>query len=487
MADSSEFKGIRAVLWPIHKEELKKFLPMALMMFSILFNYSLLRINKDSLVVTAAGAEVISALKLWAVLPSAMIFMVVYAKLANILSKPKLFYSIALFFLVFFGVFGFILYPLGDSLYINVASWIEAAPSFKWIFMMISIWPRSLFYIMSELWGSVMLSLMFWQFANQITPVLQAKRFYAMFGFVGNTGLILSGGISKWVKNMNPVTANYVVIVAIIAFGALAMFLYSWMQKNVLTDPKCYNPEEIQTKKKKAKLSLGESFKYIFTSKYIMFIALLVICYGISINLVEGVWKDQLKQLCPDEGSYRSFMGGLQIWTAVGTILFMIVGTNIVRIFGWFTGAMATPLMVLVTGALFFLLITYRDSSEAMVIGMGFSSALELIAYMGLLQNVLAKATKYSLFDSTKEMSYIPLDEELKMKGKAAVDVVGGRLGKSGGAAVQALLLMIPGTTLTSLVPVMSVVFVVIVLVWIFAVVGLNKEFSAKTNNIANK
>ena len=84
MADSSEFKGIRAILWPIHKEELKKFLPMALMMFSILFNYSLLRINKDSLVVTAAGAEVISALKLWAVLPSAMIFMVVYAKLANI-------------------------------------------------------------------------------------------------------------------------------------------------------------------------------------------------------------------------------------------------------------------------------------------------------------------------------------------------------------------------------------------------------------------
>ena len=73
------------------------------------------------------------------------------------------------------------------------------------------------------------------------------------------------------------------------------------------------------------------------------------------------------------------------------------------------------------------------------------------------------------------------------MKGKAAVDVVGGRLGKSGGAAIQFLLLMNSGTTLTSLVPVMSVIFVVIVLLWIYAVVGLNKEFSAKTNNIANK
>ena len=41
-------------------------------------------------------------------------------------------------------------------------------------------------------------------------------------------------------------------------------------------------------KKKKMKMSVGESFKFLAASPYIRDMALLVVAYGISINLVEA-------------------------------------------------------------------------------------------------------------------------------------------------------------------------------------------------------
>ena len=49
-----EFNKFQAAVWPIHGFEMKKFLPMSLMMFCILFIYTLVRDLKDTLLVTRA-------------------------------------------------------------------------------------------------------------------------------------------------------------------------------------------------------------------------------------------------------------------------------------------------------------------------------------------------------------------------------------------------------------------------------------------------
>src|SRR3972149_9985833 len=87
---------IREAILPIHNEELKKFIPMAVIMLCILFNYTILRDTKDSLIATGAGAgpEAIPYLKSIFVMTTAILFVVLYTKLTNIFSSEKLFYII---------------------------------------------------------------------------------------------------------------------------------------------------------------------------------------------------------------------------------------------------------------------------------------------------------------------------------------------------------------------------------------------------------
>ncbi len=170
---ASEFTGLRGILWPIHNFELKKFLPMGLMMLCILFNYTVLRDTKDALVVLApaGGAETISFLKLYGVTPSAILFMVIFVKMANALTRENLFYTIIIPFLVFFACFAWIIYPNRYALHMGletIQSLQVTYPNFHYVFPVIGNWSFSIFYILSELWGSVILSMLFWQFANEM-------------------------------------------------------------------------------------------------------------------------------------------------------------------------------------------------------------------------------------------------------------------------------------------------------------------------------
>ena len=96
--------------------------------------------------------------------------------------------------------------------------------------------------------------------------------------------------------------------------------------------------------------------------------------------------------------------------------------------------------MIGVTGLSFFALTIFSGMFEPLTAALG-TTPLMLAVVVGAIQNILSKSSKYSLFDPCKEMAYIPLDQESKTKGKAAIDVVGNPLGKSGGALIQQVLI----------------------------------------------
>lgn len=503
-AKQAEFTGLRAVLWPIHNYELKKFLPLAFIMFCILFNYTLLRDTKDTIVVNSAGAGAISFLKLYCVTPAAILFVIFYAKLTNVLSRENVFYAVVTPFLVFFGAFAFIIYPNLEMLHPDPASIVamkEATPLLSGFIDIYAYWAFSLFYVLSEIWGSAMIALMFWQFANHVVRMSESKRFYALFLVIGNLSLIFSGQLVAYCsgKEIQQYFATkeeawqmslYILMGSVVFFGIIAMALYRWMHTSVLTDKRYFDPNEALgvKKKKKEKLSLVESAKLIFSSPELGFIALLIMAYGISVNLLEVQWKNQLGlNFAGDKGGYNAFMGNFSSITGIFTILFgWLVGANVLRRVSWFSAAVVTPLIIGVLGTVFFAFIFAKEWVEFILEAFA-TSPVAAASFLGAGIVIVSKGIKYALFDPTKEMAYIPLDDELKTKGKAAVDVIGGRAGKAGGAFVQSNMQMVlASTALASGANIVSVtapyaffVFAVVCILWVVAVKGLSRKVDA--------
>lgn len=458
---------------------------MMAMLFFICFNYSILRNVKDAVVVTAqsSGAEVIPFIKVWVLLPMAILATLIFTKLSNRYSQEKVFYLTISFFLLFFAVFTFILYPLRDLLHPHdFADHLETIlpAGFKGMIAMLRNWTFTIFYVVCELWGSMVLSVLFWSIANEITKITEARRFYSMLGVVSSFAAIIAGvGANfltidqSWQKTLE------ILVLTIIAFGCLTMLVFYWMNKYVLVGSGFVDlhrsSAELQPKKK---LSMRESFSYLFNSKYLLCIAALVICYNLVINLVEVVWKDQLNQLYPSTIEYSRFMNYMTSFVGIIATITSLFMAPLISRFGWTRTALITPVIMLVTSAGFFTFMLLRHDLADVVYRFAGMTPLAIAVFFGAAQVCMSKACKYSVFDSTKEMAFIPLGHESKLKGKAAIDGVGSRFGKSGGSLIHQGLLMFFGTVSMSA-PYVAAILMAVIFGWMVAVRALGKQFTS--------
>ncbi|HJK86259.1 MAG TPA: Npt1/Npt2 family nucleotide transporter [Candidatus Megaira endosymbiont of Nemacystus decipiens] len=478
-------------VWPISISELPKFLLITLLMFCVLCIQNLIRATKDSVISTMIGAETISFLKFWGVMPAAFIIMMLYVKIVNVMKGENIFYLVMTIFLSFFLIFAFYLFPNHEYLHLSphkAEILVKKMPKLKWFILLLSKWSFSLFYIIAELWPNIVYSLLFWQFVNKITSIDESKRFYPLFSLLGQTGLYLSGtflinlpSVNACVKNLLGLTCSTSVItvqsiiMVVTTLGLIGVCTF-WIINNKILD--IATAEKLQFKVKKNKVSFNESIKMVASSRYIRLITILLFCYGIAINLVEGPWKSEAAKIYKTPTEFASFVGGYLSYTGILTILFVLMGSNIVRRIGWIFAAIITPLMVLLTGLGFFMVASFDKVATFMMLHFAFTDPVLLAIVLGSIQNVLSKSSKYTLFDSTKEMSYVPLSDELKTKGKAAADMIGTKLGKSTSAFIQSTIFIVfPTATYSSISPYLMVIFLIICSIWIFSVLELNKEY----------
>lgn len=497
------FNRIFHALWPLHRHELRKFIPMLFMLFLICFDYSILRNLKDTLAVKGqgAGAEVIPFLKVWGILPGAIIATLLFTYLSNHFSSARVFNIITGSFLVYFALFVFVIYPSRDWLHPH--AFCDSLQEFlgdsgKFFVALIRNWTFSTFYVISELWATMVLGVLFWGFANEVTNVEEAGRFYGIMHVGSNIATVIAGllgiyfstmsyhewipyGVEAWDQSM------MCLVILVIVGGLLAMGVHSWMQGNVIDDPNYYgatnsSPHEEEEGRK---MSFRESLACICHSKYLICIAVLVVGYNLSINLVEVIWKGYVHQYYPTKADFNWCMNTVTVAVGAISTVTAIFVPLMIRHWGMTFTTLLSPLILSLTASVFFLSICLPEAWLAPVAAFSGMSVMGTIVFIGSTQNSLSKAAKYTLFDTTKEMVFIPLDSDQKIKAKAAIDGIGSRLGKSGGALMQKGLILYYSSLAGITVPVIGIL-VVVLGAWLYASWSIGRQYEAITSSAAN-
>lgn len=140
-----------------------------------------------------SGAEIIPFLKTYVNLPAAIAFTVLYSKMNNVMSPSGVFYACITPFLAFFAAFAGIIYPAREALHPHATAnfLAEKLPlAFAPLISIYRNWTYAVFYTAAELWGSVVVSVLFWGLANQV--LLSVRRFAVCCGHWSLDGINMS-------------------------------------------------------------------------------------------------------------------------------------------------------------------------------------------------------------------------------------------------------------------------------------------------------
>ena len=370
------------------KSDKAKNFTLASMLFSNLTVYTIVRDTKDVLLVTSCGAEAIPFMKTWFNFPLSILSIFYFTFLNSKGLDSKWVYRLTyLPIAIIYSIVGLGLYPNRQLIQPTIP--LDGSIIHPILASIANNWVSALFYSLASIWGSMVISLLFWMVANQYTDVKTAKRIYPLFGFIANFALIFSGAImnklsllysNDWGTNMHALMS------IVFLFCSISYGLYEFLVDNF--DP--VNTSFI--KKSKKKTSLKEGLLNMFNEPFIRNMVFVIASYGSCIALYETCWKQYLALYFTSPIEYSQFMGAVSYMKGIMTMLMMIVSSFILKHMKFSHSLLITPLTLSSIGIIFYASIFLN-------------LPLIYVVYSGAILGVFTKALKYSFFDPNKEIA----------------------------------------------------------------------------------
>ena len=116
---NNSYASWTSYLWPIRKDELQKFIPMAVLLSVLLLSNNILYyLNKEISIVTLMDTKNLHNTGIFSC-TSTIVFLFTYFKMSNYMGTTKVFRYILSFFLGFFALFAFAIFPMREILLPN--------------------------------------------------------------------------------------------------------------------------------------------------------------------------------------------------------------------------------------------------------------------------------------------------------------------------------------------------------------------------------
>lgn len=397
------------------KDELKKFIGLALIFAFTIGVYWFLRTSKDGVFNAIVGFDSQPYAK-WLSVFFIIPLTVAYGWLVDRLPRQRVFYALAAIYGVGALFFALALNNSSIGLLNPVAS--------PWRLLG---WA---YYLFVESFGSIMVVL-FWSFAADVTTPEAAKRGYPILAIGAQIGAYIgsavnSGRFGKF-TNFIPLIASCAI--CIILIGLMVRLFLAVVPKEEL---RSYNTEV--KKESKPKVGMLDGFKFLLSQPYLLGIYASITIYEIIVTLFDFRFKsmvgeDVARIVAEDPNLPKEVIGKLKTalfnewsglmgeWTAILALASLLLGIgSIGRKLGLTASLVLLPLLLM-----------------PCAIYLGLASSLK-VAFAVM---VISKGINYALYQPSKEQLYIPTSKEAKYKSKAFIEMFGSRSSKAMGSGLN--------------------------------------------------
>ena len=399
---------------------------LAANVFYLLAFYSVLKIVRDALILSEAGAVAAS----YASAGQALLmlgFVPAYGAFASRVNRVWLICGVMLFFasnLLIFALLGAAGVRIGIPFYLWIGVFSMAAVA------------------------------QFWAFANDLYNTERGKRLFPVIGVGASLGAVVGSGLASIVfGGVGPYRLMLIAAAGLLVPVGLTVWVHRREKTMLRAVPRAASENApVKEETTEQPLSRTGGFQLVRSNRYLRLIALLVLTFSL-VNTLGGFILNSM--ITAEAGGDRALIGTMagRIQTWVNLVSFLMQAFLVSRIFKY--AGVRVALFILPA------------------IALGGYTMIALLPVFAVVQwaKILENSTDYSIQNTTRHALFLPTSREAKYKAKQAIDSFFVRAGDMLQAAV-----VFVGTMLAFSIRSYALVNIALVLVWIGLAVAIARE-----------